>query len=191
MFDIEPTKRELMNRRREVAGRVIALWEARGFVLDANPKRLAQLWIDRVIDSAEMRNRYLIVLCENERAQNERAAREVQILAIGPAVDVPELEEPEDLVRISALPPYLKNKRKKPMATTPRRPVNPMDAAEALFKPAKKTPAAAAERRAVPVATETVSVRIDGDVLAFFQEDGPGWQDRINAALRKAMEASR
>jgi len=27
---------------------------------------------------------------------------------------------------------------------------------------------------------------IDGDVLASFQEDGPGWQDRINAALRKA-----
>jgi uncharacterized protein (DUF4415 family) len=23
-------------------------------------------------------------------------------------------------------------------------------------------------------------------VLDFFQEDGPGWQDRINAALRKA-----
>jgi uncharacterized protein (DUF4415 family) len=23
-------------------------------------------------------------------------------------------------------------------------------------------------------------------VLDFFQEDGPGWQERINAALRKA-----
>jgi uncharacterized protein (DUF4415 family) len=66
-----------------------------------------------------------------------------------------------------------------------------MDAAEALFKPAKKTPAAAAERRTVPVATATISVRIDGDVLAFIQEDGPGWQDRINATLRKAMDASR
>ena len=29
-------------------------------------------------------------------------------------------------------------------------------------------------------------LRIDRDVLDFFQEDGPGWQDRINAALRKA-----
>ncbi|MBB3313346.1 uncharacterized protein (DUF4415 family) [Rhizobium sp. BK196] len=74
------------------------------------------------------------------------------------------------------------------MATTPRRPVNPLDAAEALFKPTKKTAAAAVERRPVPVATETVSIRIDGDVLAFFQEDGPGWQERINAALRQAME---
>ncbi len=76
------------------------------------------------------------------------------------------------------------------MATTPRRPVNPLDAAEALFKPAKKTPAAVVERRAIPVATETVSIKIDGDVLAFFQEDGPGWQERINAALRKAMEGT-
>jgi uncharacterized protein (DUF4415 family) len=31
-----------------------------------------------------------------------------------------------------------------------------------------------------------VSLRIDRDVLDFFQEAGPGWQDRINAALRKA-----
>ncbi|MBB3464465.1 hypothetical protein FHT92_005108 [Rhizobium sp. BK377] len=44
------------------------------------------------------------------------------------------------------------------MATTPRRPVNPLDAAEALFKPTKKTAAAAVERRPVPVATETVSI---------------------------------
>ena len=39
---------------------------------------------------------------------------------------------------------------------------------------------------AVPGAKETVSLRIDRDVLDFFQEEGPGWQDRINAALRKA-----
>jgi uncharacterized protein (DUF4415 family) len=32
----------------------------------------------------------------------------------------------------------------------------------------------------------TVTLRIDQDVLDFFQEEGPGWQDRINAALRKA-----
>jgi uncharacterized protein (DUF4415 family) len=38
----------------------------------------------------------------------------------------------------------------------------------------------------VPGAKETVSLRIDRDVLDFFQEDGPGWQERINAALRKA-----
>jgi uncharacterized protein (DUF4415 family) len=31
-----------------------------------------------------------------------------------------------------------------------------------------------------------LSLRIDRDVLDFFQADGPGWQTRINAALRKA-----
>ena len=45
--------------------------------------------------------------------------------------------------------------------------------------PVAKTPAP-------PGAKEMVSLRIDRDVLDFFQEDGPGWQDRINAALRKA-----
>jgi len=32
---------------------------------------------------------------------------------------------------------------------------------------------------------ELVSLRIDRDVLEYFQESGPGWQDRINEALRK------
>jgi uncharacterized protein (DUF4415 family) len=38
----------------------------------------------------------------------------------------------------------------------------------------------------LPGAKEMVSLRIDRDVLDYFQEGGPGWQDRINAALRKA-----
>lgn len=72
-----------------------------------------------------------------------------------------------------------------------RRPANPLDAAEALFKPANKAAPPAPERPAVPTGREAVSIRIDADVLAFFQEDGPGWQDRINAALRGVMEAGR
>jgi uncharacterized protein (DUF4415 family) len=32
-----------------------------------------------------------------------------------------------------------------------------------------------------------VTLRIDRDVLEHFQADCPGWQDRINAALRKAV----
>jgi len=75
------------------------------------------------------------------------------------------------------------------MASTPRRPVNPMDAAEALFKPAPKKAAPAVERPAVPHGRETVTLRIDSDVLAWFQQDGPGWQDRINDALRATMAA--
>jgi uncharacterized protein (DUF4415 family) len=76
------------------------------------------------------------------------------------------------------------------MATTPRRPVNPKDAAEALFKPAKKAATPAVERPAVPNTRELVSLKIDSDVLAHFQSDGPGWQDRINDTLRAAMKAS-
>ena len=74
--------------------------------------------------------------------------------------------------------------------TTPRRPSNPKDAAEALFKPAKKVAAPAVERPALPNTRELVSLKIDSDVLAHFQADGPGWQDRINDALRAAMNVS-
>jgi len=65
-----------------------------------------------------------------------------------------------------------------------RSPPNARDAAEALF--AKKAPKieGPAKAAAIPGVKETVTLRIDQDVLAFFQEDGPGWQDRINAALR-------
>jgi len=35
-----------------------------------------------------------------------------------------------------------------------------------------------------------VSLRIDKDVLARFRADGPGWQSRMNAALRKAAGLS-
>jgi len=75
------------------------------------------------------------------------------------------------------------------MAHTPRRPINAMEAAEALFKPVKKVAAPAVERRAVPNAKERVSLMIDSDVLAHFQ-DGPGWQDRLNDALRGLMKAA-
>ena len=35
-------------------------------------------------------------------------------------------------------------------------------------------------------AKQQVTLRLDPDVLAKFREDGPGWQGRINAALRAA-----
>jgi uncharacterized protein (DUF4415 family) len=75
------------------------------------------------------------------------------------------------------------------MATTPRRPSNPKDAAEALFKPAKKTIAPAIERPVIPNTKELVSLKIDSDILASFQADGPGWQERINDALRAAIDS--
>jgi len=68
-----------------------------------------------------------------------------------------------------------------------RRGSDPRAAAEAAFKEATTKPLEApAPKPAVPNAKELVSLRIDRDVLDYFQEDGPGWQDRINDALRKA-----
>ena len=61
-----------------------------------------------------------------------------------------------------------------------------MAAAEAAFKPIKKPAPPARETSVAPTGRELVSIRIDRAVLDYFQEDGPGWQDRINAALRKA-----
>lgn len=67
-----------------------------------------------------------------------------------------------------------------------RPPKDPFKAAEALFKPAAPKLPDAPRAATVPGVKESVTLRIDADVLAFFQDDGPGWQDRINAALRKA-----
>ena len=36
---------------------------------------------------------------------------------------------------------------------------------------------------------ESVALRIDPDVLAAFRADGPGWQTRMNAVLRKSVES--
>jgi uncharacterized protein (DUF4415 family) len=68
-----------------------------------------------------------------------------------------------------------------------RRPSDPLKAAEAAFKTATTKPINGPPKApSVPGVKETVTLRIDQDVLEYFQQDGPGWQDRINAALRKA-----
>ena len=76
------------------------------------------------------------------------------------------------------------------MADQPRRPRTLSDArteAEAAFKKATaKAAEAPPKRTTVPGVKEQVTLRIDQDVLEYFQKDGPGWQDRINEALRKA-----
>jgi len=76
------------------------------------------------------------------------------------------------------------------MNDQPRRPRTLNDArteAEAAFK---KVTAKVAEtppkKAAVPGVREQVTLRLDQDVLEYFQKGGPGWQDRINEALRKA-----
>jgi uncharacterized protein (DUF4415 family) len=69
-----------------------------------------------------------------------------------------------------------------------RRTPDARSAAEKAFKAVTTKPVEGPPRPppSVPGIKETVSLRIDRDVLDFFQADGPGWQDRINAALRKA-----
>jgi uncharacterized protein (DUF4415 family) len=76
------------------------------------------------------------------------------------------------------------------MVDQPRRPRTLNDArteAEAAFKRATaKVAEAPAKKSTVPGVKEQVTLRLDQDVLEYFQEGGPGWQDRINDALRRA-----
>jgi uncharacterized protein (DUF4415 family) len=75
-----------------------------------------------------------------------------------------------------------------------RRTPDARSAAEKAFKAATTKPPPElpllAKAPSLPGAKELVSLRVDRDVLDFFQQDGPGWQERINAALRKAAEKS-
>ena len=68
-----------------------------------------------------------------------------------------------------------------------RRPPSSRDAAEAMFKAVTtKPPAPLPPKQASPPGVrEQVTLRIDQAVLDHFREGGPGWQDRINEALRK------
>ena len=68
------------------------------------------------------------------------------------------------------------------------RPNDALSVAEAVFKPAPPAvePVVVEKQAGVPISKEQVSLRLDGDLIAHFQEDGPGWQDRINDALRRA-----
>lgn len=75
------------------------------------------------------------------------------------------------------------------MAYPPRRATSAKDKAEEMFKKATTKPeevSAKPKRNTIPVGKETISLSIDGDVLAHFQDEGTGWRERINVALRKA-----
>jgi len=63
------------------------------------------------------------------------------------------------------------------------------ETAEAVFKKVTAKPAnLPPPKPAIPGAKEMVSLRLDRDVLDHFQADGPGWQDRINEALRTLIQ---
>jgi uncharacterized protein (DUF4415 family) len=76
------------------------------------------------------------------------------------------------------------------MSDQPRRPRTLNDArteAEAAFKKVTaKVAEAPVAKKIRPGVKEQVTLRLDQDVLEHFQAGGPGWQDRINEALRKA-----
>ena len=70
-----------------------------------------------------------------------------------------------------------------------RRTTSSRDMAEAAFKKATTKPAdLPPPKPAMPNAKEQVALRLDRDVLDHFQAEGPGWQDRINAALRTFLK---
>ena len=70
-----------------------------------------------------------------------------------------------------------------------RRTADPIKAAETAFKKLTTKPVEAPPpKTAIPGVKELVSIRLDQDILEHFQADGPGWQDRINAALRAAID---
>jgi uncharacterized protein (DUF4415 family) len=70
-----------------------------------------------------------------------------------------------------------------------RRTTSSRDAAEAAFKAAttKRPDPIPQNRPSAPGVREQVTLRLDREVLDHFQADGPGWQDRINEALRKLI----
>ena len=74
------------------------------------------------------------------------------------------------------------------MANSTRRPMSNIEKAEDAFKAVTTKPVEGPPPKSsvIPQGKEQVTLRIDRDVLAHFQDDGAGWQDRMNAALRKA-----
>jgi uncharacterized protein (DUF4415 family) len=69
-----------------------------------------------------------------------------------------------------------------------RRTTTSRETAEAAFKAATtKLAELPSKRPTVPNTKELVSLQIDREILDHFQEAGPGWQDRINEALRKEI----
>ena len=47
-----------------------------------------------------------------------------------------------------------------------------------------------AEQERLAACKTRVTIRLDADVVARLREDGPGWQTRANAALRRAVLGS-
>ena len=57
---------------------------------------------------------------------------------------------------------------------------------DTIVRPAAGTLVRAERPSLVGAAKRQVTLRLDPDVIERFRADGPGWQGRMNAALRKA-----
>ena len=77
---------------------------------------------------------------------------------------------------------------KKPTDTDP---YDPNDAAAVAAYWAGATVKRGRGRPVVAVKRPTLNMRVDADVLDAFKATGPGWQTRINAVLRDAVEHGR
>ena len=76
-------------------------------------------------------------------------------------------------------------------SSTARAWVDPDDAPDLSKSPWKEKMAAAPVRRGRPPAAApkiSTTIRLDADILDAFKSKGPGWQSRINAALRAAIK---
>lgn len=67
------------------------------------------------------------------------------------------------------------------------RPISDFPELAAAFGKARGRPVGSTK----PGTKVQVALRIDPDVLAAFKAGGPGWQSRMNAALRAAMPGGR
>lgn len=57
-----------------------------------------------------------------------------------------------------------------------------------VVRPANGTLTRAGRPPLGAAAKQQVTLRLDADVLAKFRDGGPGWQGRINAALKEAVK---
>jgi len=57
-----------------------------------------------------------------------------------------------------------------------------------VVRPANGTLTRAGRPPLGDAAKQQVTLRLDPDVLAKFREGGPGWQGRINAALKRTLD---
>ena len=77
---------------------------------------------------------------------------------------------------------------KRELAALRNKPDSEIDTSETRVLPAEKWANAVVGKFYRPIKTP-VALRIDADVLAWFRQQGPGYQSRINEILRREMLA--